>query len=111
MEMDMISGISGAYGAGAYQGVTGASAKMPPSGKMASLFSKIDTDNDGTINKSQFLQAFQTMKPTAGFRAMGADAVYGSLNQNASGQVSQQDFVQGMTSLMAQFRANGVSTG
>jgi Ca2+-binding EF-hand superfamily protein len=101
-----VSGIGGSY---APQAMSGASARMPPTQKMATLFSKIDTSGAGSITKSQFAQAFQTMKPTAGFRAMGADAVFQSLNPSASGTVSEQDFIQGMTQLMTQFRSSGVS--
>lgn len=99
-----ISGIAGSY---APQAMSGASARMAPTPKMANLFDKIDTSGSGTITKSQFLEAFQTMKPTAGFRAMGADAVFRTLDPNNSGTVSKQAFVQGMTQLMAQFRAAG----
>jgi Ca2+-binding EF-hand superfamily protein len=89
--------------------MSGASARMPPAQKMASLFSQIDTNNTGSISKSQFMQAFQTMKPTAGFRAMGADAVFQALDPSNSGTVSKQNFVQGMTQLMAQFRSSGTA--
>ena len=102
-----ISGVAGGYGVHA---MTGASARMPPAQKMSTLFSQIDTGKTGSISQSQFTQAFQTMKPTAGFRAMGANAVFQALGPNASGQVSRQDFVQGMTQLMSQFRAGGVSS-
>jgi hypothetical protein len=76
---------------------------------MATLFSQIDTSGTGSITQSQLTQAFQTMKPTAGFRAMGADAVFQALNPSSSGTVSQQNFVQGMTQLMTQFRSAGSS--
>jgi Ca2+-binding EF-hand superfamily protein len=75
---------------------------------MATLFSQIDTSGTGSITQSQVTQAFQTMKPTA-FRAMGADAVFQALNPSSSGTVSQQNFVQGMTQLMTQFRSAGSS--
>jgi Ca2+-binding EF-hand superfamily protein len=89
--------------------MSGASARMPPTQKMATLFSQIDTSGTGLITQSQFTQAFQTMKPTAGFRAMGADAVFQALNPSSSGTVSQQNFVQGMTKLMTQFHSAGSS--
>lgn len=84
---------------------------MPPAQKMASLFAKIDTSGSGSITQNQFTQAFQTMKPTAGFRAMGASAVFQALGPSSSGTVSKQDFIQGMTQLMSQFRAGGTPTG
>jgi hypothetical protein len=50
------------------------------------------------------------MQPTAGFRAMGAAAVFQALDPSNSGSVTKQAFVQGMTQLMAQFRT-GASFG
>jgi Ca2+-binding EF-hand superfamily protein len=105
----MSMGISGIGGSYAPQAMSGASARMPPTQKMATLFSQIDTSGTGLITQSQFTQAFQTMKPTAGFRAMGADAVFQALNPSSSGTVSQQNFVQGMTKLMTQFHSAGSS--
>jgi hypothetical protein len=43
---------------------------------MANLFSRIDTSGSGSITQSQFTQTFQNMKRPAGFRAMGASAVF-----------------------------------
>jgi hypothetical protein len=82
---------------------------MPPAQKMASVFSQIAAGGSGSISKNQFMQAFQAMKPTAGFRAMGADAVYRALDPGNAGSVSKQAFVQGMTQLMAQFRSAATS--
>lgn len=107
----MSMGISGVGGSYSPQAMSSASARMPPAQKMANLFSQIDTSGSGPITQSQFTQAFQAMKPTAGFRAMGASAVFQALNPNSSGIVSQQNFVQGMTQLMTQFRNGRVSTG
>lgn len=101
----MIGGISGVSGGYGIQTMAGASARMPPEAKMTSLFNKIDTSGSGSISKSQFVRAFNTMRPTAGFRAMGADAVFSALDPYNSGSVSQSNFVSGMTSLMAQFRS------
>jgi hypothetical protein len=106
----MSMGVSGVGGSFAPQAMSGASARMPPAQKMATLFSQIDTSGTGSITQSQFTQAFQTLKPTAGFRAMGPSAVFQALNPSSSGTVSKQNFVQGMTQLMAQFRANGAQS-
>jgi len=105
----MSMGVSGVGGSFMLQAMSGASARMSPSQRMSTLFSKIDTSGTGSINQSQFTQAFNTMNPTAGFRAMGANAVFQSLNPSSSGTVSRQDFVQGMTQLMSQFRSNGIA--
>ena len=106
----MVSGISGVGGSWSPQAMSGASMRSPPMQKMVNLFAKIDTGNTGSISKSQFMSAFQTMKPSAGFVAMGANSVYATLDPRNTGSVSKQTFVQGMTSLMQQFRAasNGV---
>lgn len=105
----MIGGISAVSGGFGIQTMSGASARMPPAAKMASLFNKIDTNGTGSITQSQFAQAFNTMQPTAGFRSMGADAVFSTLDPYNSGSVSQSNFVAGMTSLMAQFRSGSSS--
>ena len=83
---------------------SGASVRMPPAQKMSNLFDKIDTSWSGTITKAQFEQAFQTMNPPAGIKAMGADAVFAKLDPNGTGSVSKQDFVSGMKSLMSEMR-------
>lgn len=105
----MSMGVSGIGGSYAPQAMSGASARMPPAQKMATLFAQIDTSGAGSITASQFTQAFQTMKPTAGFSATGANAVFQTLDPSNSGTVSKQNFVQGMTQLMAQFRSSGTS--
>lgn len=86
------------------QAMTGASMRMPPSQKMSTLFSQIDTTGSGSISKSQFEQAFSSLNPPAGFKAMGADAVFAKLDTNGTGSVSKQDFVSGMTSMMSAIR-------
>ena len=101
----MSMAVSGVGGAHAPQTMSGASAPMSPTQKMATTFAKIDSSGTGSITKSQFASAFQTMNPTAGFRAMGAAAVFQTLDPGGSGSVSKQDFVHGMTQLMSQFRA------
>jgi Ca2+-binding EF-hand superfamily protein len=107
----MTMSVSGVGGSWAPQAMSGASMRAPPAQKMTNLFNKIDTSGAGSVTKSQFMQAFQTMKPTAGFVAMGASAVYAKLDPANTGSVSKQNFVSGMTSLMAQFRSAGASGG
>jgi Ca2+-binding EF-hand superfamily protein len=102
-----VSGIGGSFSPHA---MTGASARMPPAQKMGALFSQIDTSGTGSITQSQFTQTFNAMKPTAGFRAMGPSADFQALSPSSAGTVSRQNFVQGMTQLMAQFRAGGTHT-
>ena len=107
----MSMGVSGVGGSYSPQAMSGASARMSPAQRMSSLFSQIDTSGSGSINQSQFTHAFNTMNPTAGFRAMGASAAFQALNPSSSGTVSQQNFVQGMTQLMTQFRGGGTASG
>ena len=99
--------ISGMAGAGMAQAMSGASMRMPPAQKMASVFAKIDATGSGTITKSQFEQSFQNLKMPQAFKAMGADAIFDKLDPNGTGSVSKQDFVNGMKSLMSQVRQSG----
>ena len=86
--------------------ISGASGNMPPNQKMSSLFNSIDTSGAGSINQTQFNQAFQTLNPPAIFKAQGASAIWSSLDPNGTGSVSKQDFVNTMKDLMAQLRAD-----
>lgn len=92
--------------AGGNQVWSAASAPMSPDQKMSNLFDAIDTSSNGSISKSQFEQAFQTMNPPAGYQAAGVDAVWNKLDPNGTGSVSKQDFVSTMTSLMKQMRGH-----
>src|ERR1035441_8721687 len=86
--------------------ISGASGNMPPNQKMTSLFDSINTSGSGSINQTQFNQAFQTLNPPAVFKAQGADAIWSSLDPNGTGNVSKQDFVNTMKDLMVQLRAD-----
>jgi Ca2+-binding EF-hand superfamily protein len=77
---------------------------MPPQTKMSNLYDNIDTSGSGTINQSQFNQAFQTLNPPAVFKAAGAGAVWNALDPSGTGQVPRQDFINGMKNLMVQLR-------
>jgi hypothetical protein len=98
-----ISGITSSSGLHA---VSGASTGAPPQQKMSNLFDSIDTSGSGSINQSQFEQAFQTKNPPAVFGNQGAQAIFASLDPNATGSVSKQDFVSKMSGLMASLRAD-----
>lgn len=100
----MSTAISGLGMAGAPQAMTGASMRMPPAQKMANLFAQIDTSGTGSITRTQFEQSFGSLKPPAGFKAMGADAVFAKLDANGSGRVSKQEFVNGMTQMVSHVR-------
>jgi hypothetical protein len=98
--------ISGVSGSAAPHVMSGASAGMPPQQKMSSLFDKIDSSGSGSISQAQFDQAFQTLSPPRVFQQRGADAIFSALDPNGTGSVSKQDFVSGMSQLMASLRAN-----
>lgn len=100
----MSAAISGMGATVSPQAMTGASMHMPPAQKMFDLFSQIDTSNSGIITKAQFELAFNTLNPPAGFKSMGADAVFARLDPNNSGSVSKRDFKNGMLQIMAQIR-------
>ncbi|HEY2137304.1 MAG TPA: EF-hand domain-containing protein [Xanthobacteraceae bacterium] len=99
--------ISSVGNAGAIHAMSGASAGMPPQQKMSNLFDKIDSSGTGSITQSQFNQAFQSLDPPAVFQQQGAAAVFSALDPNGTGSVSKQDFVSGMSKMMASLRANG----
>lgn len=63
----------------------------------------------GSITQQQFSQAFQTFNPPPVFQQQGASAIFAALDPNGAGSVSKQDFISGMTSLMASLRAEGGS--
>ncbi len=102
----MTVAIAAVGGPPSLQIVSGASGNMPPNQKMSNLFDSIDTSGAGSINQSQFNQAFQTLNPPAVFAAQGANAIWNSLDPNGTGSVSKQDFVNTMKDLMAQLRAD-----
>ena len=91
--------------------VSGASMSMPPQQKMSNLYSQIDTTGAGSVSQSQFNQAFQTMNPPAAFKAAGSTAVWNALDPSGTGQVSQQNFVNGMKNLMVQLRQESSTSG
>lgn len=92
------------------QAMTGASMRMPPAQKMSALFDRIDSGGQGAINKQQLAQAFQQMNPPRPFQQAGLEHVWGQLDQKNSGTVSKQEFVSGMTTLMAQLRQQPSAT-
>ena len=96
--------IQSAGSTSASNAMSGASAPMSPSRKMSNLFEQIDTSGTGTITKSQFEQAFQSMNPPASTKAAGADALWSQLDPNGTGQVTKADFTKGMTTAMKQVR-------
>jgi hypothetical protein len=98
-----ITGVSAASGLHA---VSGASSSGPPQQKMSNLFDSIDSAGSGSITQAQFDQAFQTKNPPAVFQQQGADAIFAALDPSGTGSVSRQDFVSGMSKLMASLRAD-----
>lgn len=97
-----VAGASGAW-SGAK---TGASTRMSPQQKYSNVFDQIDTAGSGTITKSQFEQAFSSLKMPPSFRRAGADSVFSQLDPNGTGSASKQNFVSGMIDQMKAMRAS-----
>ena len=93
----MSMGVSGVGGSYAPQAMSGASARMSPTQRMGSLFSQIDTSGSGSINQSQFTQAFTLRIRPPDPRYGPERGVSGVEPEQFWGLVSQQNFVQGMT--------------
>jgi EF-hand domain pair len=98
--------ISGVSSSSMLHAMSGASGGMPPQQKMSSLFDKIDSSGSGSVSQAQFDQAFQTLNPPGVFQQQGSDAIFSALDPNGTGSVSKQDFVSGMSQLMAALRAD-----
>jgi Ca2+-binding EF-hand superfamily protein len=79
--------------------MSGASMRMPPQQNM------IDASGTGSIDKSQMGAAFQNLNPPVPFKKAGLDYVWGQLDPNNTGSVSQSDFVSGMTQMMVSLRS------
>ena len=101
--------ISAIGGGSVLHAMSGASAGLPPQQKMSRLFDSIDASGSGNISQAQFDQAFQSRNPPAVFQNQGADAIFTALDPNGTGSVSKQDFVSGMSKLMASLRAENAS--
>ena len=86
--------------------LSGASSRMSPSQKFSNAFDQIDTSGSGTITKSQFEQAFSSLKMPASVRNQGADAIFSKLDPSNSGSVSKQDFISGLTDQMKAARSS-----
>jgi len=102
--------IAGMSGATMPSAVSGASVHSSPQQKMSSLFSQIDSAGSGCITQSQFNQAFQSSNTPAVFKAAGASAVWSAIDTSGAGQVSRQDFINGMKDQMVQLRQDSSST-
>lgn len=92
------------------QAVSGASGSR--SGKsldkaLTRAFQSIDSANTGSISKAQFESAFQNMKMPPALKAMGADALFAKMDTNGTGNISKQDFINGIKSLAPKTRGGG----
>jgi hypothetical protein len=106
----MNSDVASIGNSGSIHAMSRASAGAPPQQKMSSLFDKIDSSGSGSITQGQFDQAFQTFNPPAAFAQQGSNAIFSTLDPNGTGSVSKQDFVSGMSELMASLRAEGTAS-
>jgi hypothetical protein len=101
MMSSSVSGVGGAQWSGS---VSGASWSGPPQQKMSSLYDKIDPQGSGSVTASQLAQAFQNLNPPKVFQNLGPEATFAKLDTQGRGQVSREDFVNGMKQLMVQLR-------
>ena len=76
MSMD----ISSLGGSSMPHAVSGASYGAPPQQKMSNLFDSMDAAGTGSIDKSQFANAFATKNPPAVFQNQGVDALFSQLD-------------------------------
>ncbi len=106
----MTAPVAAVGGAAIPEIVSGASTSGPPNQKMSTLFDNIDSSSAGSINQTQFNQAFQTLNPPSVFQAQGSTAIWSALDPNGSGSVSKPDFVNTMKDLMVQLRADPTGT-
>lgn len=95
----MSMAISATTGLNRPEVVSGASARQGPTQKMSNLFDKIDAKGSGSISRSQFAQAFETMSPPKRFKTMSANEVFNQLTTSKTNSVNKTDFVNAMTSL------------
>ena len=101
---------AGVYGSYGLKISAGASARQSETQELGRMFLKIDSQGKGVISKQQFLSAFQSMKPSAAFRAVGVDTLFERLGPDRQGNVTRHSFVQGMANLLAQNRSTGINT-
>jgi hypothetical protein len=110
LERAMTTPIAAVGGPANIDAMSGASTSSSPNQKMSSLFDKIDHGGAGSINQSQFDQAFQTLNPPGVFKAQGSSQIWSALDPIGTGSVSKPDFVNAMKDLMAQLRANPIGS-
>src|SRR5581483_11282829 len=58
-------------------------------------FNKIDTDQNGTISKDEFIKSLQAKLPANADASAVADKVFSKLDTNGDGQISQTEFTSG----------------
>ncbi|THD51087.1 EF-hand domain-containing protein [Phenylobacterium sp.] len=102
MSMD----ISSLGGSATPHAMSGASYGAPPQQKMSNLFDSMDMSGTGSIDKTQFANAFATKNPPTVFKNQGVDTLFSQLDPTGSGEVSKSDFVSVMSGLMASLRAD-----
>lgn len=100
-----MSSIGAVGSANSPQIVSGASPWSSPATKYNNLFSQIDSGNTGSINQSQFNEAFTTLNPPGIFKAAGVSAVFSQLDPSNAGSVSRSDFVSRLSSLAKHLRS------
>ena len=91
-----MSGISGVGGASsAWPEMSSARAQMKDR-----LFSKVDTDGSGSVDKSELQSMLDDIAKKTGATAQSADALFGKLDTDGDGSISKDELDAGMKSLM-----------
>lgn len=103
--MSTISSING-YGASAMSGASGGMPRMqrPDPSKMAdALFSKLDTKNQGYLEKSDLQTAFDQLPSTgASGDSASVDEVFESLDGDGNGKITKDEMSSSLQKLAAQ---------
>ncbi len=73
--------------------------------RLGNIFQLIDTAGTGRISKAQFDQSFSNLSLPISVKEMGKDTVFGKLDPNGKGEITKQEFIQGMEPLMSQKEA------
>ncbi len=86
-------------------GISSASSAWSPSStsgskRMDKLFGKVDTDGNGTVDKSELQGLFDKIAQKTGGTALSADALFSKIDTNGDGSISKDELAAGMKSLM-----------
>jgi len=82
--------------------ISGAGKKMGANNIIAQMFQSMDSSGAGSISKSQFQSAFDSLNLPSKVKSLGADAIFNRLDPTGTGNVGRQDFITGIKTLYKQ---------